>query len=76
CNTPPNINITPAMQNTATLCAESQINPGTLLASDAMTLPAPNVTNNAGNAQHTSVEVDANKVRQSMNGFIKIPANY
>ena len=55
-------NIIPANINTLNLCSENQTICGTELTTEAITAPAPKLTNNAGKAQQISVPPDVNKV--------------
>lgn len=70
CNMPPIVSIMPAKINTSILWADIQIKPGTLDASDAITLPAPRATSVAGKAQHINVLAELNRVKKSRVFFI------
>jgi hypothetical protein len=62
CKKPEIDSITPANINTPNLCSENQTICGTELTKDAITAPAPKLTNNAGKAQQISVPPDENKL--------------
>ena len=62
CSKPDIDNIIPANINTPNLCSENQTICGTELTKDAITAPAPKLTNKAGKAQHISVPPEVNKV--------------
>ncbi|WP_422689463.1 hypothetical protein [Candidatus Methylopumilus universalis] len=62
CRNPDIDNIIPANINTPNLYSENQTICGTELTTEAITAPAPKLTNNAGKAQQTSVPPDENRV--------------
>ena len=66
CKKPEIDNITPANINTPNLCSENQTICGTELTTDAITAPAPKLTNKAGKAQQMSVPPDVNKVSKDI----------
>jgi hypothetical protein len=66
CRNPDIDNITPANINTPNLCSENQTICGTELTTDAITAPAPKLTNNAGKAQQISVPPDEKRVSKDI----------
>ena len=66
CSKPDIDNITPANINTPNLCSENQTICGTELTTDAITAPAPKLTNKAGKAQQISVPPEENRVSKEI----------
>jgi hypothetical protein len=62
CKKPEIDNITPANINTPNLCSENQTICGTELTTEAITAPAPKLTNNAGKAQQINVPPDVKRL--------------